>query len=60
MDRLIREFQQDKIQVFQGEYTGADPLNPSDTIDLRDGYRENDKSSAPTFHYVLDDVITIE
>lgn len=60
VDRLIREFQQDKIQVFQGEYTGADPLNPSDTIDLRDGYRENDKSSAPTFHYVLDDVITIE
>lgn len=60
VDRLIREFQQDKIQVFQGEYTGADPLNPSDTIDLRDGYHENDKSSAPTFHYVLDDVITIE
>lgn len=60
VDKLIREFQQNKIQVFQGAYTGVNPNDPSDTIDLRDGYRENDKSSAPTFHYVLDDVITIK
>ena len=25
-----------------------------------EGYLENEKSSAPTFHYVLEDVITIE
>ena len=60
VDKLIRGFQQNKIQVFQGAYTGVNPYDPSDTIDLRDGYRENEKSSAPTFHYVLDDVITVE
>lgn len=60
VDKLIRQFQQNKIQVLQGAYTGVNPDDPSDTIDLRDGYRENEKSSAPTFHYILDDVIMIE
>lgn len=57
---LIREFQQDKIQVFQGEYIGVNPNDESDTIDLRDGYPENKNSSAPSFYYILKDVITIE
>lgn len=60
VDELIREFQQGKLQVFQGEYTGVDPENEADTIDLREGYPENGKSSAPGFHYVLKDVITVE
>ena len=39
---------------------GVDPEDPNDTIDLRQGYRENAGSSWPTFHYLLKDVITVE
>ena len=58
--KLIREFKENRIQVFQGDYLGVNPDDPSDIIDLREGYCENEKSSAPTFHYILKDVITIE
>ena len=57
---LINDFKNKKISVFKGDYTGVDPFDPNDTIDLKDGYNENEKSSAPSFHYVLNDVITIE
>lgn len=60
VDELVRKFEQDKVQVFQGEYIGVDPGDESDTIDLREGYSENKSSSAPSFHYILKDVITIE
>lgn len=60
VDELVREFKNNNIQVFQGEYTGVNPDNPSDTIDLREGFNENSKSSAPVFNYILDDVITIK
>ena len=46
--------------VFTGEYTGTNPNNPADTIDLSRGYTENEFSSYPTFHYVLDGVVTID
>ena len=46
--------------VFKGNYTGVNPYNSKDTYDLNAGYKENQTSSAPTFCYVLDDVITIE
>ena len=36
------------------------PRNPSDEIDLRNGYYENQYSSNPTFGYVLKDCILIE
>ncbi len=49
-----------KCKVFQGNYTGIDPKDPSDTYDLRNGYEENHDASTPQFHYVLSDVITIE
>lgn len=57
---LIHEFKRGKIQVFQGNYIGVDPMDESDVIDLREGYLENQDSSAPSFHYILKDVITIE
>lgn len=60
VNRLIEDFKNKKIQVFKGDYTGVDPFDPTDTIDLREGFIENEKSSAPSFHYVLNDVITIE
>lgn len=60
VESLIDDFKKGRIQVFQGDYTGVNPADPADTIDLREGYRENEKSSAPTFHYILKDVIMIE
>ena len=60
VDELIDKFRRNQIQVFCGDYIGVDPYDPSDTIDLKDGYNENADSSAPSFHYVLQDVITIE
>ncbi len=45
--------------VFKGDYTGINPDDPSDTIDLKNGYVENENTSYPTFHYVLKDIITI-
>ena len=50
----------ENLSVFKGNYTGTDPSNPADTIDLSKGYIENENSSAPSFHYVLDGVIEIE
>lgn len=60
VEELINGFRQNKIQVFQGDYIGVNPQNPEDRIDLKNGFRENEKSSAPSFCYVLEDVITIE
>ena len=45
--------------VFKGDYKGVDPNIPSDTCDLNTGYIENEKTSYPTFHYILSDIITI-
>lgn len=56
---LIEEFEDGDIEVFKGDFTGTDPYDASDTYDLRDGYEENADASAPSFHYVLDDVITV-
>ena len=47
------------IQVFYGDFTGVNPEDASDTVDLHTAYKENAQSSAPSFHYVLEDVITI-
>ena len=45
--------------VFLGDYVGVDPVDASDTWDLRTEYRENESSSAPTYHYVLKDVVVV-
>jgi len=60
IEELIEQFKQKKIQVFKGEYIGINPYDDTDTYDLSKGYTENETSSAPTFHYVLKDVITIK
>ena len=56
----IRDFEHGKIQVFKGNYVGVDPFDETDTYDLSNGYMENETTSAPMFHYVLKDVITVE
>lgn len=57
--RLIDEFKAGKNDVFRGDYIGVDPFDPNNTYDLRNGYIENEKTSAPMFGYVLKDVITV-
>lgn len=58
-DETIKKLENGSIDVFSGSFTGTDPQNPTDTIDLSTPYQENEKASAPSFHYILDDVISI-
>lgn len=61
MDSAVEQFMRgNRDYVFKGDYTGIDPDDPSDTIDLRNGYIENENTSYPLFHYILKDVITVE
>ncbi len=60
IEDTIREFERGSIQVFKGDYVGIDPFDETDTYDLSNGYIENEVTSAPMFHYVLQDVITVE
>ena len=60
IDETIDAFRQEKYNVFQGDYIGVNPYDENDTYDLNQGYEENADSSAPTFGYVLKDVIQIE
>ena len=48
-----------KINVFSGSFTGVNPYDANDRIDLSTPFIENEKSSSPAFCYVLDDVITV-
>lgn len=58
--KVIEQFKKGNINVFQGDYIGVNPDNPSEQIDLKEGYIENEYSSAPTFKYILKDIITVE
>ena len=58
--QLEEDFEDGKINVFQGDYIGVNPYDESDVIDLNNGYIENASSSAPAFCYILQDVIIIE
>ena len=61
MNAAIEQFKKGSADfVFKGDYIGVDPEDPSDTIDLKNGYIENENTSYPLFHYILRDVIIIE
>lgn len=60
IDETIEALNKGTLEVFKGDYVGVDPYDENHTIDLRDGYEENADCSAPSFAYVLKDVITIE
>jgi len=60
INEVIRQFKNNELNVFQGDYIGVNPFDETDVIDLKKGYIENEKTSAPTFNYVLKDVITIK
>ncbi len=60
MDSVIEQFSKGRSNfVYSGNYIGVNPDNSSDTIDLKEGFVENENSSYPTFNYVLTDVIKI-
>jgi basic membrane protein A len=58
-DAILKFRRGHKEFVYQGNYTGKDPDDKNDTIDLHTAYIENENTSYPLFHYILDDVITI-
>lgn len=60
LDKAAEALKKGSIEVFKGDYIGVNPDDTSDTVDLSNGYRENDKCSWPTFNYILNDIITIE
>ena len=60
IDNTIASMAIGNCHVFSGNYIGVDPSDPSDTWNLNIEFIENSDSSAPTFHYILQDVITVE
>ena len=60
IDSKIEGFINGRIHVYSGEYYGYDPENAADTISLRVEYIENKDASAPSFHYILRDIVIIE
>ena len=56
----IENMKKGRIRVFYGNYTGVNPINPADTIDLSTGYTECQYSSNPSFGYVLRDYIIVD
>lgn len=60
MEAQIAQMKKGKTHVFYGDYTGYNPADETDRIDLHTEFIENEKSSSPAFHYLLDGIITIE
>ena len=60
LDSAIEGLRKGTVQVFSGNYIGVDPADPTDTYDLSKGFEENRDASAPSFHYILKDIITVD
>jgi basic membrane protein A len=60
VNNAIESLKKGRIKVFSGNYTGVNPINQAETIDLNTGYTECQYSSNPSFGYVLRDYITVE
>lgn len=56
----INQIKKHKINVFEGDYIGINPNDPDDIYDLHIPYEENKERSAPSFHYILKDVVIVE
>ena len=60
IDNSVEQFRRGYTDfVFRGNYTGINPDDPNDTINLSEGYRENENTSFPLFKYMLSDIITV-
>ena len=58
--KAIDGLKKGRIKVFNGDYTGINPRNPADTVDLKNGYTENLNSSVPSFNYILKECVIVE
>ena len=56
----IEKFKNGRESIFKGEYIGINPNAKPNTWNLRKPYEENATRSAPSFSYVLKDVIFVE
>ena len=59
VNQVVDDLAHDKIEVFRGPYTGVDQDDARDRIDLSEGYTENAERSAPSFHWILDEVVSV-
>ncbi|MCR5401097.1 MAG: BMP family ABC transporter substrate-binding protein [Treponema sp.] len=59
LEKYERLLKNKDLQVFKADFTGENPFDPTDIWNLKNPFPENKNSSAPQFHYVLRDVITI-
>ena len=57
VDQYVEAFRKHPHSIFVGDYQGQNPFDAEDVIDLSDGYEENASGSAPSFRYVLDDIV---
>jgi basic membrane protein A len=60
LEEVAAEVRDGRRQVFYGPYKGSNPQDPKDTIDLSVPFIENEDSSVPTFHFLLEDIVAIE
>ena len=60
VEQVIDSLKKKRLKVFSGSYTGVNPRNAGDTIDLEGGYAENQQSSNPSFGYILKVYIQVE
>lgn len=56
----VQAFKKGKVSVFQGDYIGVNTNDENEIYDLRKEYKECANASAPSFCYILKDVITID
>ena len=59
VDKAIEDLRKRHVSVFKGNYVGVNPDDPNDVIDLKNGYEENKNASAPSFYYILQDVVFV-
>ena len=59
-ERAINRFKNGTVAVFKGNYTGVNPFDENDTWDLRKNFVECEKRSAPSFCYILRDIIEVK
>ncbi len=59
IETTVRQFKNKNFLIFKGDYIGVNPFDENDTYDLRKPFVENENQSAPSFNYVLKDIITL-
>lgn len=59
VENTIKLFKTGTLNIFKGPYLGVNPEDPEDVWDLKIPYNECETRSAPSFDFILQDVITV-